>query len=268
MLSPMSAPITTATTEQDALEGRRDGGAGDDHDGVAGHEQPDQHARLEHDREAREERPQHGVDALHGVEQPREELVHTPSLERQRGPLAWEHVRSRSIAVPLDGWRDPASVFAAVAAPRRRTASGWMPGPTADDGLELGGHGRAGGRSPNACGPCRSTAPIAARAWEAGRFRGGWIGWLGYEDAAARAGAPVERRRCRRARASGGCACERFVAFDHAHGARVGGRARRRGCDAFAERRSPRPTARPPPARAATPVEARRRGTSPASTPR
>ena len=81
MLSPMSAPTTTAMPSSDALEGRRDRRAGDDHDGVAGHDEPDQHARLEHDREAREKGPEHRVDALHGVEQPGEELVHATSLE-------------------------------------------------------------------------------------------------------------------------------------------------------------------------------------------
>ena len=86
MLSPMSAPIDDGDAEEDPLQRARDGGRGDDHDRVARHEQADEHARLEHDRESREQRPHDRIDALHGVEQPRQELVHAPSLGPRPAP--------------------------------------------------------------------------------------------------------------------------------------------------------------------------------------
>ncbi len=121
--------MTTDDDQHDAFERRSDGGAGDDDDGVTRHEQPDEHARLEHDRHARQDRPQHGVDALHRVEQPREELVHTPS---SRSPT------SRSTLGGCPRLRSPCrSTAGAIRHPcsprsrlRRRTASGWMPDPT------------------------------------------------------------------------------------------------------------------------------------------
>jgi anthranilate synthase component 1 len=58
----------------------------------------------------------------------------------------------------------------------------------------------------------RATAPPDD---EAGPFRGGWVGWLGYDDAAARAGAPVGEPDAA-APQSLWLRAERFLAFDHA----------------------------------------------------
>ena len=62
---------------------------------------------------------------------------------------------------------------------------------------------------------------------EAGRFRGGWIGWLGYEDAAGRAGAPTAEADSL-APQELWLRVDRFVAFDHAARACLGGRTGRR----------------------------------------
>lgn len=117
------------------------------------------------------------------------------------------------IAVPLDGWRDPASVFAAIAAPAAQ--SFWLDaGPDAEDGWSWVGTGVVE-QHPERVRAVSLTQPSDGDTWEAGRFRGGWIGWLGYEDAADRAGAPISdgdpdvpAERWLRV--------DRFVAFDHA----------------------------------------------------
>ena len=80
MLSPMSAPMTTATPSSTASSGLATAVAAMITTVSPGHEQPDEHARLEHDRDAREKSPHDGIDTLHGVEEPRQELVHAPSL--------------------------------------------------------------------------------------------------------------------------------------------------------------------------------------------
>jgi para-aminobenzoate synthetase component 1 len=116
------------------------------------------------------------------------------------------------VAVPLAGWRDPASVFAAVAAESAECF--WLDaGPGSTTGWSWVGTGVVE-RRPDRVRAVPLTAVPADTAWEAGAFRGGWIGWLGYEDAAARAGAPVSetdagipQERWLRV--------ERFVAFDH-----------------------------------------------------
>lgn len=98
--------------------------------------------------------------------------------------------------------------------PARAPHAFWLDaGPAATEGWSWVGTG-----VPEASGdrvrevPC-ATAP-ADEEWPAGRFRGGWIGWLGYEPAAASAGAPVgdddeDTPTDRWLRV------ERFVAFDH-----------------------------------------------------
>ena len=119
------------------------------------------------------------------------------------------------IAVALPGRRDPASVFRAIAAPSRQCF--WLDaGPDAGTGWSWVGIGVVEDR-PERIRDVELTSTPAQSPWEAGRFRGGWIGWLGYEGAAERAGAPVSiadadvpgERWLR---------VERFVAFDHEHG--------------------------------------------------
>ncbi|MET0782004.1 MAG: aminodeoxychorismate synthase component I [Microbacterium sp.] len=116
------------------------------------------------------------------------------------------------LAVPLAGWRDPASVFAAIATPSQQGF--WLDaGPDATTGWSWVGTG-AVEEHPEHVRDVELTSTPADPPWDAGRFRGGWVGWLGYEDAAARAGAPVSvsdagvpgERWLR---------VERFVAFDH-----------------------------------------------------
>jgi len=117
------------------------------------------------------------------------------------------------IAVRLTGWRDPASVFASIAA--ESPDCFWLDaGPGTAAGWSWVGSGAVEDR-PECVRAVSLTQASAPRADEAGPFRGGWIGWLGYEDAAARTGAPtsvsdpaVPLERWLRV--------ERFVAFDHA----------------------------------------------------
>lgn len=116
------------------------------------------------------------------------------------------------IAVPLAGWRDPASVFATITADSPH--SFWLDaGPQAPTGWSWVGIGVVEGR-PDRVRAVSLTQDPATEGWDAGAFRGGWVGWLGYEDAAARAGAPtsipdpdIPPARWLRV--------ERFVAFDH-----------------------------------------------------
>lgn len=92
------------------------------------------------------------------------------------------------VAVEIPRWVDPASVFATSFAGADH--SFWLDaGPDAPDGWSWIGDGVpddpqrvrdivcAGGPVPGDAGP----------------FRGGWVGWIGYDDAAARAGAPPAR---------------------------------------------------------------------------
>jgi anthranilate synthase component 1 len=117
------------------------------------------------------------------------------------------------IAVPLDGWRDPASVFAAIAAPAADCF--WLDaGPDATTGWSWVGTGVVEAQPERVRAICL-TPTSRDDQWEAGRFRGGWIGWLGYEDAAARAGAPVSVPDSE-VPAERWLRVERFVAFDHA----------------------------------------------------
>ena len=175
--------------QDDALERRGDGGARDDHDRVARDEKTDQHTRLEHDRDAREDGPQHGVDALHRVEQPREELVHTLSLDRLRHPSSLGACPSLRSPCRWTAGVDPASVFASIAAPAARR-SGWMPDPTPTTG-GAGSEPESSKSARSRSARSRCTRPLTEAAWEAGRFRGGWVGWLGL-------------RGCRRARGGAG----------------------------------------------------------------
>jgi anthranilate synthase component 1 len=117
------------------------------------------------------------------------------------------------VAAALARWIDPAAVFDRCAAQSDQVF--WLDeGPDATSGWSWVGIGE------------EETTPDLVRnvrcdrdqgPWAAGRFRGGWVGWLGYDDAAARSGAPaapgepgIPAQRWLRVR--------RFVAFDHAAG--------------------------------------------------
>ena len=116
------------------------------------------------------------------------------------------------VAVPLAGWRDPASVFAALSAESDHCF--WLDaGPGSTTGWSWVGTGVVE-EWPDRVRQVSLAGEPAAGAWDAGPFRGGWIGWLGYEPAAARAGAPISET-------DAGIPSERwlrvesFVAFDH-----------------------------------------------------
>jgi anthranilate synthase component 1 len=114
------------------------------------------------------------------------------------------------VAVGLTEWIDPAAVFLELYADDEHAF--WLDaGPDAPSGWSWVGAGT----------PEQDPAAIravdcsrrAAESWPAGRFRGGWVGWFGYDAAAERAGAPahhdldVPNERWLRV--------DRFVAFDH-----------------------------------------------------
>ncbi|HEX5857163.1 MAG TPA: anthranilate synthase component I family protein [Microbacterium sp.] len=118
------------------------------------------------------------------------------------------------VAIAVDGWTDPERLFAAHEA--GLSSAFW---------LDAGRDARAGWsylgtgvREPDA-GAVRGVRcdVSASSAWPAGPFSGGWVGWLGYERGAVRAGAPIWA-------ADEGIPleswlrAERFAAFDHATG--------------------------------------------------
>ncbi|SIT74010.1 aminodeoxychorismate synthase component I [Microbacterium sp. RU33B] len=115
------------------------------------------------------------------------------------------------VAVRLEAWIDPERAF--LSGPARHPHAFWLDaGPAAVEGWSWVGTGEPELRPERV----REVVCDGARdaAWPAGRFRGGWIGWLGYEDAASRVGAPVA--------ADDGTVpqamwlrVERFLAFDH-----------------------------------------------------
>ena len=117
------------------------------------------------------------------------------------------------IALPLRGWQDPASIHASIAGGTR--SSFWLDaGPAAASGWSWVGSGVVE-EHPQRVRAVSLTDGASAGDWEAGRFRGGWIGWLGYEEAAARAGAPVSAADPEVPNEQW-LRVERFVAFDHA----------------------------------------------------
>ena len=116
-------------------------------------------------------------------------------------------------AVPLRAWLDPADVFARITADAEHCF--WLDaGPDAATGWSWVGSG-AVEELPGRVREVALSDRQAPEPWEAGRFRGGWIGWLGYEDAAARAGAPVSEADPA-VPAERWLRTDRFVAFDHA----------------------------------------------------
>lgn len=114
-------------------------------------------------------------------------------------------------AVRLPRWVDPASVHRLLSG--RGPATFW---------LDAGADAREGWSYVGAGEPERDpervrAVPLAGQGddtWPAGAFRGGWVGWLGYEDAARRAGAPVAESSP--ADGAAWIRAREWVAFDHA----------------------------------------------------
>lgn len=114
------------------------------------------------------------------------------------------------VAVELDAWIDPSQAFLQWAG--RHEHCFWLDG----EATESGGWSWVGIGSP--ADPADVLAvPLEPRAspdWRAGRFRGGWVGWLGYEAGAAVAGAPVHRDAAE-APAAVWIRASQWYAFDH-----------------------------------------------------
>lgn len=109
----------------------------------------------------------------------------------------------------LAGWTDPAVLHAN--GPARAAHSFWLDaGPGATSGWSLLGIGMPG--DPDA--PRGVPVAPATRAPLPVPFAGGWIGWLGYDEGAARAGAPASTDDTAPTRMW--LEVDRFVAVDHA----------------------------------------------------
>jgi anthranilate synthase component 1 len=118
----------------------------------------------------------------------------------------------------LPTWVDPAELF--LSGPARAAHCFWLDaGPDAASGWSWLGTGIPSATAPRerlcATGDGRG-APRGGHPVEGGPFRGGWIGWLGYDDAAAAAGAPADVDGS--APQELGLAVDRFVAVDHGSG--------------------------------------------------
>ncbi|MFF2485161.1 anthranilate synthase component I family protein [Microbacterium sp. NPDC058062] len=113
-------------------------------------------------------------------------------------------------AADVAHWVDPASVFSAVF--RGEPHSFWLDaGPDAREGWSWMGAGPPDDPAHVKATTCTGVTTADGES----PLRGGWVGWTGYDDAAARAGAPASRE------ADGvpqdlWLRVERLVAFDHA----------------------------------------------------
>ncbi|WP_404433069.1 aminodeoxychorismate synthase component I [Microbacterium lacus] len=117
------------------------------------------------------------------------------------------------VAGRLEEWLDPDAVYRGWAA--RHEESFWLDaGPGAVAGWSWVGIGAR--ESDLSC--LRSIdCSVAPSAGHAGAFVGGWVGWLGYDSAAARAGAPGSEDRTG-VPEEHWVRVERFVAFEHSSG--------------------------------------------------
>lgn len=91
-------------------------------------------------------------------------------------------MHSDLVAIPIKGWADPEWLFAAHES--RASHAWWLDaGPTARDGWSYLGEGvregDAGAVRKVRCDANDASVPDAP--WPAGPFRGGWVGWIGYE---------------------------------------------------------------------------------------
>jgi anthranilate synthase component 1 len=149
-------------------------------------------------------------------------------------------------AVLLAGWKEPASVFAAIAQPHEEFF--WLDaGPDATAGWSWVGTGTVETQPGRVRAVGLAGAGRPSDAAESGPFRGGWIGWWGYEEAARRAGAPVDPTDAD-APVDRWLRVDRFVAFDHST-RRVWALAPRTEVEAFAARVASAPDDVPDPAR-------------------
>ncbi|MBD7958682.1 chorismate-binding protein [Microbacterium sp. Sa4CUA7] len=113
-------------------------------------------------------------------------------------------------ALPV-AWADPAAVFAG--GPAREPHAFWLDaGPEAVTGWSWIGIGEPEPDHAVVHSVGLGTPRAAASSW--GPFHGGWVGWIGYDDAAARAGAP--HRDDTAAPDQLWLRATHFVAFDHA----------------------------------------------------
>jgi anthranilate synthase component 1 len=115
------------------------------------------------------------------------------------------------VAVPVDGWVDPAVLFTEWIA---HAAHGfWLDaGPDAADGWSWLGEGTPADDADVLATPLTDRLDETEDA-AGGPFRGGWIGWLGYEGGAAAAGAPATPDTL--APEAVWLRADRFVAVDH-----------------------------------------------------
>ena len=115
---------------------------------------------------------------------------------------------SRPAAQRID-WVDPEVMF--LGGPAREPRAFWLDaGPRAASGWSWLGVG-----DPAMIAP-RSLALAAAGATVPGGLAGGWVGWLGYDDGAGRAGAPSVADSG--APGEAGLSVRRLIAFDHGTG--------------------------------------------------
>lgn len=106
-------------------------------------------------------------------------------------------------------WVDPERLF--LAGPARESHAFWLDaGPDATEGVSWLGVGVPAGRPPD---ECVLAAGSASTSTVPGGFMGGWIGWIGYDDAAALAGVPAAHDTA--APAQAGLVVESFIVFDH-----------------------------------------------------
>ncbi|MCP2636808.1 anthranilate synthase component I family protein [Microbacterium sp. HD4P20] len=92
------------------------------------------------------------------------------------------------VALPVERWVDPASVFEARFGTDEHVF--WLDaGPEAREGWSWVGSGAPDDPAAVRATVCAGPGGVA----DSGRFAGGWVGWAGYDAAAARAGAPSSR---------------------------------------------------------------------------
>ncbi|WP_137843472.1 chorismate-binding protein [Microbacterium sp. 2FI] len=114
------------------------------------------------------------------------------------------------VAVELTGWIDPEAVYLGLHGDDGN--SFWLDaGPAASAGWSWVGSGDVAVDDERIRAVDVTQSPVDG--WSAGPFRGGWVGWIGYEEGAARAGAPIAAAS---APPPQWLRVDRFVAFDHA----------------------------------------------------
>lgn len=130
------------------------------------------------------------------------------------------------LARELPGWIDPAELY--LGGPATARSSFWLDaGPGATAGWSWLGTAEPAPEPPGDLALTLAPADVSLP----GPFHGGWVGWLGYDAAAADAGAPARRDDFAPERS--GLRVQRFVAVDHG-ARRVWAIAPEQDIDAFA----------------------------------